>query len=125
MYYSEFAYDKYASLTLDYHLKGFLFNRIPLIRQLYLREVFGFKVLYGGIRNENLPQYNSSLLKFPADRDGNSIVHQFDSRPYIEASVGIENILKVIRIDFVKRFTYEELPLAAPWGIRFSMGLDF
>lgn len=125
MNFMEFASDRYAGLTIDYHLKGFILNRIPLVNKLKLREVFCFKALYGGIRNSNLPQYNKSLLLFPADANGRPIVNSFGNVPYIEASVGVENVLQLLRIDFVKRFTYTNLPNAPQTGIRFSFGVDY
>ncbi|MBL7704363.1 MAG: hypothetical protein JNM21_02335 [Taibaiella sp.] len=125
MNFMEFASDRYVGLTIDYHMKGFLLSRIPLVKKMYLREVASFKVLYGDIRKNNLPQYNPDLLQFPVNDKGESIVNSFGRQPYIEASVGVENVLKVLRIDFVKRFTYTDLPLVAPWGIRFSFGADF
>ena len=125
MNFMEFASDRYVGLTIDYHMKGFLLNRIPLVKKMYLREVASFKVLYGDIRKNNLPQNNMDLLQFPVNDKGESIVNTFGREPYIEASVGVENVFKILRIDFVKRFTYNDLPLAAPWGIRFSFGADF
>lgn len=127
MNFMEFASDKYVGLTIDYHMKGFLLNRIPFIRKMYLREVFGFKMIYGGIRDENLPQYNAGLLQFPTDKNGRTIVNAFGYDPYIEASVGLINVVSVLRVDLVKRFTYRDLPnvRADGLGIRFSLGLGF
>ncbi|HRP89319.1 MAG TPA: DUF5686 family protein [Edaphocola sp.] len=121
----EFVADKYISINLDYHMKGFLLSRIPLIRPFYLREVFGFKAYYGGINANNLPQNNPNLLLFPKSSDGQSIVHTLDKLPYMEASIGLENILKVIRIDLVRRLTYRNLPHTPDWGLRISFGFDF
>ncbi|HTO16007.1 MAG TPA: DUF5686 family protein [Edaphocola sp.] len=125
MNYMEFASDKYIAINLDYHMKGFILNRIPLIRPFYLREVFGLKAIYGGLNANNLPQNNSNLLLFPKNTDGQSIIHSLNKEPYVEVSVGIENILKVVRLDLVKRLTYRELPNAPNWGLRISLGFDF
>ena len=125
MNYMEFASDKYIVINLDYHMKGFILNRIPLIRPFYLREVFGLKAIYGGLNANNLPQNNSNLLLFPKNTDGQSIIHSLNKEPYVEVSVGIENILKVVRLDLVKRITYKELPNAPNWGLRISLGFDF
>ena len=125
MNFMEFASDKYVGLTIDYHMKGFILNRIPLVNKLKLREVVCVKALYGGIRDNNLPQNNKSLLLFPADANGRPIVNSLGNMPYVEASVGVENILQVLRVDFVKRFTYTGLPNVSTTGIRFSFGFDY
>jgi hypothetical protein len=43
----------------------------------------------------------------------------------MEASVGISNIFKVLRIDLVKRLTYLENPDAPNWGIRARARFEF
>ena len=45
--------------------------------------------------------------------------------PYVEASVGIENIFKVLRVDYVRRFTYTDLPGVSKWGIRIQFHVQF
>lgn len=127
MNFMEFASDRFASITLDYHMKGFILHRIPVLRRINLREVFGFKAIWAGIRNENLPEYNSNLLKFPVDENGNSIVHPFTNVPYIEASVGLSNIGRLMRIDLVKRFTYRDFAYVPKngLGLRLSFGFNF
>lgn len=125
MNFMEFATDKYVSINIDYHMKGFLLSRIPLVKKMYLREVFGFKALYGGIRKTNLPQNNGNLLLFPVNDQGRTIVNSFGNQPYVEASVGVENVFRMMRLDFVRRFTYTDLPTVNTYGIRFSFGLDF
>jgi hypothetical protein len=45
--------------------------------------------------------------------------------PYVEAGFGIANIFKLIRVDFIKRFTYLDHPDIAKYGIRFRAHFDF
>jgi len=45
--------------------------------------------------------------------------------PYVEVSAGIGNILRIFRIDFVKRLTYLDDPDISDFGIRASMKMDF
>lgn len=101
----EFIVDRYASLHTAYHLKGAILNHVPLIRRLKLREVVGFNILYGGLSDKNNPEQspnNIGLYEFPK---GTS---PLGKTPYMEFSIGIENILKLIRIDYVRRITYIE-----------------
>lgn len=99
----EFIVDRYASLHTAYHMKGLILSHIPIIRRLKLREVVGFNILCGALSDKNNPEQaadNTGLYKFPI---GTSPLGQ---TPYMECSIGIENILNLIRIDYVHRLTY-------------------
>jgi hypothetical protein len=124
MNFLEFVSDRYVSLNIDHHFNGFIFNRLPLIKKLDLREVVTAKVLYGGVRNENDPDKNPDLYKFPS-YNGVPTTFAMDKVPYIEGSVGISNIFKLLRVDVVKRFTYLDHPDIATWGIRGRVRFEF
>lgn len=81
-------------------------------------------MLYGGLDMNNDPDYNSDLFKFPMDQDNAPITYKFDNRPYIEAGVGLSNILRVFRIDFIKRFTYLDHPGISGFGFRVQFRMD-
>lgn len=100
----EFVTDQYAALFATYHLKGWILNNIPLIKRLRLREVAGFNILYGGLSSKNNPVGDNAvgLFKLP---EGTSPLGE---KPYMEYSVGIENILGFIRIDYIRRLSYNE-----------------
>lgn len=125
MNFMEFVSDHYVSVSTDYYFNGFIFNKLPLIKKLKLREVAGFKLLYGGVRKENNPAYNSHTFLFPTDETGTTTTFSLAGKPYLEANVGIGNIFKVLRIDFVKRLTYLDNPDAPNWGIRGRVKFDF
>lgn len=125
MNFLEFVSDHYASLDIQYYMNGFLFNKIPLIKKLKLREVFSFKGLMGGLRDENNPGLNPSLYRFPVDEAGKPITYTLSREPYIEGSIGIANIFKLLRVDLVKRFTYLDNPNVSEWGVRARFRLDF
>ncbi len=125
MNYLEFVSDHYASLDIDHHFNGFIFNKVPLLQALKLREVVSFKSLWGGVRQENNPANNPSLLQFPLDGNGKPITYTLDNGPYMEASAGIENIFKVLRLDVVRRLTYLDHPDAPAWGVRARVLVQF
>ncbi|MCF0063606.1 DUF5686 and carboxypeptidase regulatory-like domain-containing protein [Dyadobacter chenwenxiniae] len=125
MNFLEFVSDHYASLDVQYYMNGFLFNKIPLLKKLKLREVFSFKGLMGGLRDENNPMNSPGLFRFPVDENGKPISYTLSREPYIEGSVGIANIFKLLRVDLVKRFTYLDNPNVSEWGIRARFRLDF
>jgi|WetSurMetagenome_2_1015567.scaffolds.fasta_scaffold00004_49 hypothetical protein len=124
MNFLEFVSDRYVALNIDYCFNGFFFNKIPLFKNLKLREWVTFKALYGGVLDKNNPDYNANLFKFPAGSDGVPLTYTLGKKPYIEASVGIANIFNLVRIDLIKRFTYLDNPHVAELGIRFIIKLD-
>jgi hypothetical protein len=127
MNFLEFVSDRYAAANMDFYFNGFFFNKLPLIKKLKLREVASVKVLYGGVRDENNPAVTNGLLKFPSDNiTGQQTTFAFKkSTPYVEVSVGIANIFKLIRVDLVKRLTYTDNPGVSVWGIRTRVRFDF
>ncbi len=126
MNFMEFVSDKYAAANMDFYFNGFFFNKLPLIKKLKLREVASFKILYGGVRDENDPAKNQDIFKFPTDATiGKQTTFALNRTPYIEMSVGIANIFKLLRVDVVKRLTYLENPDIATWGIRTKVRFDF
>jgi hypothetical protein len=122
MNFQEFVSDHYASIAIDHNFNGYLFNKVPLLKKLKLREVVNFKSLWGGVRDENNPAFDHSLLRFPTAGGG---TYSLGSTPYMEGSVGIANIFKLLRVDLVKRFTYLDHPGAPEWGVRTLVKFDF
>lgn len=125
MNFLEFTSDHYASLIIDHCFNGFIFNKIPLIKKTRFREYINLKMLYGGVRSENLPGNDPDLLKFPTYADGTPATYTLENKPYIEGSVGIGNIFNFFRIDVVKRFTYLDNPNVSDLGIRARFKFDF
>ena len=107
----EFLNDRYASLALSYDMNGKLFNRIPLIKKLKWREMFRIRGMWGTLTDKNNPYKsgNPDLFLFPM-RDGMPTSHIMSNTPYVEASVGIYNIFKLLHIEYVRRLTYTDIP---------------
>jgi len=125
MNFMEFVSDESASTRLDFYFNGFFLNKVPLVKKLRLREVATFKMLYGGIRNENNPYNNPDLLKFPTDAQGQPTTFALGKTPYVEVSVGLANIFKIIRVDLVRRITYLDHPDVVKWGLRTLIQFSF
>lgn len=115
----EFINDRQLTFMLDYHMGGWLFNRIPLIKSYKLREVFGFHSLLGDLSDKNNPEFNSKAMNFPI------ITHSMGKTPYMEYNVGIENILKFFRVDYVRRLNYLGHPDIDKNGVRFGFRMQF
>ncbi|MCK9163690.1 MAG: DUF5686 and carboxypeptidase regulatory-like domain-containing protein [Bacteroidales bacterium] len=110
----EFFSDKYVQLIAIYNLNGLIFNRIPLIRELKLREEFNIKMVYGSLRDEN---------RFMID---NTNVKTFTNKPYIEAGFGFQNLFQVLGVEYIRRITYTEgLANSKKWGIRANLQIRF
>ena len=110
MNFLEFVSDEYAALNFDHCFNGFIFNKVPFLKKLKLREIVNLKVLYGGVTNLNDPALHSNLFKYPTELDKNNVevplTYTLEKKPYIEAGIGISNIFKVFRVDVVERITY-------------------
>ena len=111
--YYEFVSDTYASLHLQHNFGGRFFSRIPLLRKLDLREVIGFRAVYGEISDANIA-LNAS-----------NIIYQAPSSIYYEYSVGIGNIFRIFRLDFNFRGNYLKNPDARKFGITGVFGFSF
>ncbi len=121
----EFLNDRYAYVSFAWDTQGKLLNRVPFVRHLKWREYFALKAMWGTLTNKNNPLKESNatsdmLFRMPEG------AHVMDNKkPYVEAVVGIHNILRLFAIDFVHRFSYNELPNTSKNGIRFGFELTF
>lgn len=108
----EFVADKYVLLHADWNLGGILFNQIPGIKWLNLRELVSLHAAYGGLRGSH-----ATLLPLP---EGMGTF----SEPYVEIGAGIGNILRVLNVQSVWRLTERDRPGAMLWGIKFQFRLS-
>jgi len=114
MNYYEFASDEYGTVSVFHHFDGFFLNHVPLFRKLKWREVITGKALIGKVSGKN-----KQLLIFP------STLHSLNRGPYYEAGIGVENILKVLRIDAMWRLSYLDHPNISKFGIRGTLQVMF
>ena len=121
----EFPTDRFLSAQLNWDLNGKILNRIPLIRRLKWREWIGFRVLWGELSDKNNPFLAQNagsplLMYFP---EGSYVIDP--KRPYMELSLGVHNIFKLIHVEYVRRLNYNELPTAHKHGVRFMVRMTF
>ena len=110
--YLEFAHDKYLHAYFDYHLNGFVVNRMPLLRSLGLREVLSAKSMIGSLSDK---QYEG--ITIPTNVSGLD-------QPYLEVGAGFENILRLIRIEAVWRVAPQSKLNVPKFGIRAKVSLN-
>lgn len=121
----QYAADQYLSLHALWDGKGVLFNLIPGVRYLRLRELVSLKVAYGGMRNDH-----QSVVAFPtthlfgkAQEETGYTMLTAPSKPYVELGVGIGNIFRIGELYGVFRLTDIHNPHTPWWGIRFRLSL--
>lgn len=119
----EFATDQYAQLNLTWHMKGLIFNRIPLIKHLKLREIVVFNGLVGSLSDKNDPTLcHAGLFRLPEGTESMNGV------PFLEVGAGIENIFQIFRVVYYYRITHRDnnLTWLGKWGgLRFGVYTDF
>lgn len=116
----EFINDRFVSWEMSYFMNGWLFNRLPLIKELQLREVLTFRGWYGDLSDKNNPYVNGEgLYRFPEN------TYMMGDKPYMEFGVGIENIFKLIRLDYIWRLSYRDHKGVPDSGLRMKMKFSF
>lgn len=107
MNFYEFVSQSYASLRYQHQFEGFILNRVPLLRKLKWRLVGTSNVLFGGVSQSTL------AVQAQMDEFGNPLP-QFDvlenGKPFAEVGIGVENIFKFFRVDYIRRLTYLNKP---------------
>ena len=121
----EFPTDRFLSGQVNWDMNGKIFNRIPLLRKLKWREWIGFRVLWGELSDKNNPYLdhnvgNPILMYFP---EGCYVINP--KRPYMELSLGVHNIFKIVHVEYIRRLNYNELPTAHKHGVRFMVRATF
>jgi hypothetical protein len=136
MNFMEFVADEYVNLNIQHFFLGAIFNEIPLLKKLKLREIVTMKFLYGRLTDDNNPNLpaNEDLIQFQNTSTpllSQPLTYTLNSEPYIEGSFGVSNIFKFLRVDLVKRFTYLDNPNVpnlfgvSGLGLRFRFKVEF
>jgi hypothetical protein len=109
----EFISDRYVIGFAENRWEGLFFDRIPLLKASKIRLITTERIMLG-----SLSPYHHQALIIP------DFVRPFNGVPYVEVGIGIENIFKVIRIDFLYRATHQ-IPGTSPFGIKARYSLNF
>lgn len=97
MMFHEFISDQWVGAEFEHHFQGLIMNRIPLVRKLKSRLVYTAKIAIG---SSATTRHQKALL-FP-------FYTYSMATPYCEMGVGLESILKYIRIDAVWRLSHND-----------------
>lgn len=96
----EFIHDKYAGFNVEHNFGNGIFRFIPLTRKLKFRQFWTAKGLWGSLSQEN------QQLNFVNGHPFKAL----NGKTYVEIGTGVDNILKVLRLDFVWRVMPRPLP---------------
>ena len=122
----EFVADEQVTLRATFVGDDLLLAKIPIINRLQFREMLSVRASYGRLSSGNqlgfvnLDDINSQftdLYNFP------DLSHQYGSKPYLEGTIGFTNILGLLRVEYVHRFTYRDHPDALLGKVRVDVTL--
>lgn len=116
LHFASFAHNLYTNAHLHVNGGGVLFNRIPLIKQLKLREIISLKGHAGDLNNAYKPVFD-----LPPYYSNES------NKPYAEIGLGVTNIFKVLRMEYVRQLgnTYKASNFTDKHGLRFRAEMSF
>lgn len=95
----EYLSDQYAGVNLEHNIGSGLFRFTSVTRKLKWRQFWNAKAVWGSLSEKN--------------RALNSVAGNFktlNNTTYLEAGTGIDNILKIFRVDFIWRVLPRPLP---------------
>ncbi len=93
MYRYEYMSDQYVGLITEHSLGSLFFKYIPYVKKMKIRAFWNMKGVYGSLSPSN--QLLNMNKGYPFQTLAKS--------PYLEVGTGLENIFKVLRVDFVWR----------------------
>ena len=95
----EYISDTYVGLMLEHTMGSFLFKYIPGLSKTKIRTFWNAKGVYGGLTQANKERNLQDSFLFQT----------LTASPYLELGTGVENIFKLLRLDFVWRVTPQHM----------------
>src|SRR5690606_41085559 len=80
----EFVADQFVKLSYDLQFHDFFLNKIPLIKWFKLREIWGTRMFYGQLSDNNNPYKSAEGVNFDRDEEGNTLTYHFGKYTYSE-----------------------------------------
>lgn len=122
----EFVADEQVTLRSTFVGDNLLLAKIPFINKLQFREILSLRASYG-----RLSEANQRGFAYSDDTNSQSVniydfppvSHQYSKVPYIEGTIGVTNILGLLRVEYVHRFTYRHHPDALLGKVRIDVTL--
>ncbi len=119
----EFVSDEQVTLRATFVGDDLLLAKVPFLNSLQIRELFSIRASYGRLSENNQRGFNPAnmdlelidLYDFP------NVSYEYGSQPYVEGTIGVTNILGLLRVEYVHRFTYRDHPDALLGRVRFDI----
>jgi len=113
----EYLHDQYLGVNFEHNIGNGLFRFIPFTRKMKFRQFYTIKALWGRLSEAN-NLYNSSPDYYFKSLDG---------KTYMEIGTGVDNIFKLLRVDFIWRVLPRDIPTTAKerFGVFGSIRLAF
>ncbi len=89
----EYISDTYIGLMVEHTMGSFIFKYIPGLQKTKIRTFWNAKGVYGGLTQANKERNFQDSFPFQT----------LTASPYLELGTGVENIFKLLRLDFVWR----------------------
>jgi len=122
---AEFVADRYVRFAIEQQLQGFVLNKLPLVKKLKLREILGARMFYGSLSPANNPYTGSGVVRFDTDRDGRTMTHVLRKTPYWEGTIGLDNVFRALKVEYIRRLNYLDLPQAEKYRFWVTLNLSF
>jgi hypothetical protein len=113
----EFVHDQYAGVNFEHNIGNGVFRLFGPTRKLGFRQFWNVKTLWGSLGEEN------RAINF---KEGNTF-QTLDGKTFMELGTGVDNILRVFRLDFIWRVLPRPLPVrkSERFGVFGSFRLSF
>lgn len=111
----QYVHDRFAGINYEHNIGNGIFKIAP---KLKFRQFYTVKALWGSLSDAN------KAFNF---KPGSNFL-SLDGKTYLELGTGVDNILRVLRVDFIWRVLPEQQPLAASvsnFGVFGSIRLNF
>jgi hypothetical protein len=118
--YYDMVTDTYIMGSFQHHFNGYIFNKIPGLKKLKLREIGFYRAIYGSISADNIAVNQTNIQYVAPNR-----------AVYAEYGFGIENIgygnFRPLRFDFVWRTNFQNVngPEPPRFGVRIGFNPSF
>jgi len=110
----QYVHDQFAGINYEHNIGNGIFKLIP---KLKFRQFYTVKALWGSLSDAN------KAINF---QPGHSFL-SLDGKTYLEVGTGVDNILRVLRVDFIWRVLPDEQPASSikNFGIFGSLRFNF